>query len=307
LKYNILIILGCIAITCFNCKNDDFSPYGEFQKKIIMSGVLDSRSKNQFVKVQHTYLSLNSNPDDTSKSVIKNLKVYISTGNKDILLKDTLIMGLVNYKVFYTNELIPERGSIYTLRAESSDFPTAQSTVKIPAVQYIDIYTDELYIHMIFGAANTKGYLYGLFLDYEVVETNKTTKYTIEIPLSSYSNPDNIDEIIQEFPELTKDRGAKYPLTSLTSSLISIAPTTPNKKIKIKKAYGIVYSFDENLYNYILSVGGFNDPYSVRLDEPFYSNIRNGYGLFGSIVADTQKFNISSEFIKSFNYIDDQQ
>jgi hypothetical protein len=290
-----------------NCKNDEFSPYGELQKKLIMSSVLDTRSKRQYVKIQQTYMNTFSNIPDSLKSNIQNLKVYISSNNKTFILKDTVINGLINYRVFFTDEIIPERGSIYTISAESSDFPTAQSSVKIPAEQFIDIYADEKYIHVLFGTSNTKGYLYAFYLDYEVVESNQSRKYTIEVPLQSYTDPDNPDVEINEYPVLTKDRGAQYPFTSLTGALISIAPLTAGQKIKIKKAYVIVYSFEENLYNYILSVHGFDDPYSVRLDQPFYSNINAGYGLFGAITADTQKYHISTDYLKTFNYIDEQQ
>jgi len=44
---------------------------------------------------------------------------------------------------------------------------------------------------------------------------------------------------------------------------------------------------DENLYNYYAIVRGFDDPFSLRLDKPNFSNIKNGTGLFASYSVDS--------------------
>ena len=74
----------------------------------------------------------------------------------------------------------------------------------------------------------------------------------------------------------------------------------------VKRGTLEVLSLDDNLYNYYLLVQGFNDPYSVRLDRPFFSNVTDGYGIFGSITADSNQVVIPSDLITAFGYINGQ-
>ena len=51
---------------------------------------------------------------------------------------------------------------------------------------------------------------------------------------------------------------------------------------------------DWNLTYYMQSVKGYDDPYTVRLDKPDWTNIVNGYGVFGAIRLDSAIFSIPS-------------
>jgi hypothetical protein len=56
-----------------------------------------------------------------------------------------------------------------------------------------------------------------------------------------------------------------------------------------------VSSLDWNLTDYMQAVTGYDDPYTVRLDKPDWTNIVNGYGIFGSIHLDSNWFLIPSK------------
>jgi hypothetical protein len=63
-----------------------------------------------------------------------------------------------------------------------------------------------------------------------------------------------------------------------------------------------LFSIDDNLYNYLSTVNGFNDPISVRLDIPNYTNIQNGHGIFGAIIKDSLTQNIPNVVVKALGF-----
>jgi hypothetical protein len=44
---------------------------------------------------------------------------------------------------------------------------------------------------------------------------------------------------------------------------------------------------EENLYKYYNLANGFQDPYSIRTDQPDFSNIQGGLGIFGAMTLDS--------------------
>ena len=52
-------------------------------------------------------------------------------------------------------------------------------------------------------------------------------------------------------------------------------------------AVASMYSIGTDFYNYYKVVRGFDDPRTVRLDLPDYSNIEGARGVFGSVYRDT--------------------
>jgi hypothetical protein len=56
---------------------------------------------------------------------------------------------------------------------------------------------------------------------------------------------------------------------------------------RLTSATFILTQVEANLYNYYSLANGFLDPYSVREDQPDFSNIVGGFGVFGAIVEDS--------------------
>jgi hypothetical protein len=55
----------------------------------------------------------------------------------------------------------------------------------------------------------------------------------------------------------------------------------------LRGATFILTQVEPNLYRYYNIVNGFQDPYSVRMDQPDYTNIAGGAGVFGAMVEDS--------------------
>jgi hypothetical protein len=291
----------------FGCNKDDFSPLGDFQNKLVVNCILDSRSNKQFVKIQNSFLA-NYEQSQNANKLPKNIIVKLSSGGENFYFKDTAISSINNYQVMYLPNLILNRGSDYTITTQADGYPTVSSTIKIPSISNVDVsfrYTaNEILVQV--NNNKAKGFSFYLFFDYEVIENDKKTMISAAVPYLILQNTDNSSEEYLTYSSLTKSNSASFSFDNLLYVLTKIKPKT-GQQIKIYWGKAIAYSLEENLYNYYMSVNGFNDPYSIRLDQPFYANINQGYGIFGSIVVDSSRYRIPIDIIKAFDYIDGQE
>jgi hypothetical protein len=60
--------------------------------------------------------------------------------------------------------------------------------------------------------------------------------------------------------------------------------------------------FDQFLAAYISTSNGFLDNLSIRLDEPNYTNITGGLGIFGAYFNDNVSIGISHEYLQLLGY-----
>ena len=61
-----------------------------------------------------------------------------------------------------------------------------------------------------------------------------------------------------------------------------LTPLPPNKRAVFQ-----LLQLDPNSYGYYFTTHAYNDPQSMRLDEPMYSNIVGGLGLVGAYTLDS--------------------
>ena len=60
--------------------------------------------------------------------------------------------------------------------------------------------------------------------------------------------------------------------------------------------------YDPNLSTYYSSMQEATDGFTVRLDQPDYSNVTGGFGIFGSYVRTELKVKFTKEYLKTFGY-----
>jgi hypothetical protein len=295
---NILKIILCMLIlVSFYCNKDDFTPVDKFESNVIVHAVLDLRKNIQFVKIQQSFYNLTSNQNE---KILKNLNAkLIESSGKFYLLRDTIINGLSDYSVLYNKDIVLKPGG-YTLIINSDNFPTVWGTVNIPQEQQIGIsyHTDRIGIDLLPNLA-TKGFTYRFYIHYTINQGGTLVNGTDEIP---YQINDATDESsIIYFRGFVQKKGF-YSHDSI--SVLNKCLKYALKKIE-KKANSQTFTYDScsvvidnldwNLFDYLQSINGFNDPYSIRLDVTAFSNIIGGYGVFGAIRSDTMNiphFNI---------------
>jgi hypothetical protein len=121
---------------------------------------------------------------------------------------------------------------------------------------------------------------------YSILTTNSDTQY-VRI-YSTYNPPDNdpmrnADEISVQDAQvsITQEEGPTFSFQPMT------IPRAGESRYLFTQALFYVVQFDVALWNYYSVANMFRDKLSVRTDEPDYTNINNGTGVFGSTTVDS--------------------
>jgi hypothetical protein len=292
----------CIILTFFivSCNDNNFSPYGDSEKRMVTYCILDTRNDKQFVKIQNTYQSDNKILSDE----LKNISVVISeVGSKSYNLRDTIIDKITNFKIFFGDFKI-RKGVNYKVTVKDSlagkEFTSSTVTPREEVV-YTFKHFGKPELEMIFYTGSTKYYDFHIYIEYQIVKDNFIVIKTIEVPIDFIDNLPVYPKIRERnIPDRTVfsskfwDRGRIGALVDTTSyklkCFLYAMDNIPEKEkvIKFTRNYLVVYSFSESLSNFINISKGFNDPYSIRTDLPFWTNVSpDGIGVFGAIATDT--------------------
>jgi hypothetical protein len=301
----VLIIIILLFVMLSGCKNDDFTPLRNFENNYVVYCVLDNRSDKQFVEIQRAfYPGMNKKLPGTTTVTVTEMP------NSVYILKDTNIAGREDYNVFYIDKLNLKRGSNYRLDVKNDLFSAQYSEITLPQKHYLTLRIVESNdsppnydFQFKFMNGTPSVYVYHFYIEYEAL--GKVDK--IEVFLDYVTYP-----IYPSFITSGQSSSLFYRSAFVESVLLEIKNIVKveNTEIKIKKGYLVYHSLEPNLYNYYLAERGYNDSYSIRLDKPYWTNMKTkdgaGLGLFGAECADTLFFKIPFEMIKRDGLIDDQ-
>lgn len=289
----LLIAAGC---------NEPFSPKGPFQQRLVAYSVLSPTSNVQYVRLYLNYnppgydpYAVTTEPSDT------NAQVTISDGGRSFPFHDTLLAPTL--RAFVNSSFRPQPGIQYTLTAisqygsiDATSTVPASGTISIPdqsVLLYPTSFTNQNIDVHVGLATQTRGFLVQFIIVF-TLESDSTFTGQAQIPLSY--GQDSTGASTPEYPQLQR-MVDQNPIFSFTVSnyLNTLAALTSqyNARIIVKQAHFYLVQVDENAYDYYNVVNGFRDPYSIRTDQPDFSNIQNGLGVFGS-------FNIDSLVIQLF-------
>ena len=106
------------------------------------------------------------------------------------------------------------------------------------------------------------------------------------------------------FPPTTiKTNSISFFYNNINKALLELSEGDPNKdRYKIKGALFRLLVMDKNLAAYYSSQKTFLDEFSVRINQPNYSNIENGLGVFGLYAIEKIKMNFQIGYLSSIGY-----
>jgi len=283
------IVSILFIILFFTSCNDDFDIVKDYHEQLVVFLVLDNRADKQIIKIQK--LQNDVGLSDNNK-VLKDLSVrLIDTYGVAHYFKDTVLNGVNNFNVLFVDSLDLKEGT-YSLFVNSGNklYAWSNVTVRAPQLIYVSSF-NEYYKINISKSASSRGVLVKSFVCFDRVDNGITTSDMMEIPSKFSVNGTDTTEI---YPAVEKSDYSDNKSTEIFIGYDAIVYTKQKiinryhiESKDIKKIKIFSFSYDWNLYEYIMSYKGYSDPYSVRLDRPNYSNIIFGNGVFGAIRVDS--------------------
>lgn len=285
LKISVLFIV----ITAFLSCDESFSPKGEFEDGYSLFCVIDGNSSTQTA-----YLTKNYNPSDLNPQSYLEDK-SINGAELELIYPDT------TYKFFDTT-LTGEDSKYYTaynLRGFKASGGNLQIKSTMPDGQVLisnvqstrnlrfTYETIRPIIYDIKGAYKIAFYdkpepFYfspKLFINYSIKKGNAYVHYRIEVPIKYYETGDKENPI---YPPLASRIEYFYRIASIEKTLRKIKEVSAeSSQIFIIDLSVEVLETSEPLAYYYAITETFNDGFTVQLNQPEFTNIEGGNGLFG--------------------------
>ena len=315
---SVVPVLLCAAVAG-GC-DSSFSPKGPFKNDVVVVSVLTADKGPQFVRLYSAY---DPPAFDASAVTVDNpilaatvVLTDISGGGGTYALHDTSVQRLDTARynspihAYVTSDFIPSAGQRVGITASSPGTGTQTASTTLPghAQMYVAItdildhpgrYSD----YSIEVVANisylTRGYLVRIFLEYEYLEGSTKVIERRDVPVSILTWSGNGGTItVPTYPSLsrrTSSPSATTPNTELVFfenaayqfAVTSVRSQYGAKSLRFRNAIVALTQAEQNFYNYFKITNAFEDPQSIRTDQPDYTNISGGVGIFGGRTLDS--------------------
>jgi hypothetical protein len=306
--------LAATALLLFVSCNHSFSPKAPFQQQVVVYSVLSTDRDIQFIRVYTNYDVAGFDPfQNASDTPVSGALVIVTGPHGTYTLKDTLLIrpDTSRYKspiAAYTGRWRAEPGAIYTLTVNAAGIGSTTATVTLPGssqpinwtygtriMDDPENYKGQGYV----GAftrfwQTTKAYSYQMAIEYLVLTASGWKTESIEVPMwASY------DFQSTGYPTLYNSyiyAGGGYSKEIYMNTLQYVVRQHAGTKLTFQRIVFRFLQVDQNWYDYYSTVRKFQDIFSIRLDEPDFTNLSNGYGLFGAFTVDSLEHAYPPEF-----------
>lgn len=303
-----------LSLLLFTSCDDSFSPAAPEIPRMVVYSLLTTQYDVQYVRVYQNYVPDGNNPvNNIVDTPVKDAVVTVTDGTITYTFHDTLVArdDTSRYKepvfAYVANGFRAKPGATYTLNVTSPTLGHVSSTTRVPTASVLNIpyfyqfdapynYPNLIPQVSFTLSSYTSAYKVKFYIEYEadadggrkvfrreVPEVLKVVSCFFEIydyvypPITRRTNPANIN---LEF------RGTQYFNYFAYRRSVELV-NERNLNPTFRKVIFYNTQFDENWYRYYTSSRMFSDRFSVRLDEPDYTNLKNGVGLFASMTVDS--------------------
>ncbi len=278
---------------------------------MVVFSILSTDRNDQFVRVEQTYMPPGYDAMAyTTDGFVPSALVTIQDANKMYTLRDTTFArgDTSRYKfplrAYFVRPLAINYGGSYRVTVRSPQFDDASTSVVVPNRPMLSMIPTSIAILISPGSfqdddeiaftidlgVRAKGWIGRFFICYNVFEDGKWVEDRTPVPIS-YIFPKVFTTVV--YGELTRagynnHSASVYRNDFYTNTLVRILyDKYPGAKIKFTRALFELVQVEESLYNYYMLAHGSNDIYSVRLDEPMYTNLAGGVGVVGAYTVDS--------------------
>ncbi|MBI1939840.1 MAG: DUF4249 family protein [Ignavibacteriales bacterium] len=307
-------IIFITIILTYSCE-ENFDPFGELKDKYVLNCIIRGDSTFQTATLGKNYMVENYDPYSNSEdNSIKGAVIRLWNGNDIVtIMKDSTAERPENssykkpYSVYYTNSFQPLQHSSVDIEAILPNGKRLKSSADVPSKISAAINTDRI-------PTTDNG-------DVELTwnSDQRDPVFVVRVGIYYYKHENGLKKrYVKSVPlYYAKDGNKEIPVYSapLTNSMYSVSVETITKTMELisegdieKGKYEIlsciaeVLSLNQELSKYYNSTVRGLDPYSVKLDETDYSNIENGYGIFGVYMRSYRVIKFTHKYIESFGY-----
>jgi len=311
--FAIIILIFTILISC----DDSFSPKAPYEERYSLNCIIRGDSSFQVATVYKSYDVSNINPYENNEDpFIDGALIRMWRGNDELFLFRDSTMDRTDksryksdIKYYYANDFVPNEGDILKIEALLPNGRRLSSNTIIPTeVERNDGRSDLLvtltskdYLRTTWILKNRdQVYLPKLFINYLEKENGVSIRKKKIIPWKK-AKIDNAVKYI--YPSPSKDYLIDYDIDIIKEAMEDISKNdSEKKKYTIISIILELSIFDKNLSTYYFTVGLEDNSFAIGLDEGDYSNIENGFGIFGSFLTQEFQIDLSKNYVNSFGY-----
>jgi len=316
--YTLFVIVVSLILGC----EEPFTPKGEFREEPVVYVILSNLSDTHYARIYRTYNPPAFDPFEqkTDNPIVGALVTLSEPTIGQAVFRDTVIARADSSRyttpieAYVCSPLQLRRGKRYTLQVQPPGGPTLTEDALVPELGYISIYknqpavTGQSVIEPSIGIrvtvpTTTRGYLVRFHVTFEALQNAVWVPHEIEIPY--FVNNPGLPEERYEYYGVTRSietegtfgtvvtHTADFDILSyglVISRLYKQYGGTGS--VRFKQAVFTLTQVEKQLYNYYNISRGFRDPNSIRVDEPDYTNITGGGGVFGAFSVDSIVVNL---------------
>jgi hypothetical protein len=291
-----LLLYSCLAsllTTVIGC-DETFNPNGPYQERMVVFAVLSTRSDTQYVRVHTTYPVSNDPMSVSTETRVPDAQVMIIQGRNEFLFRDTTLKRNdtlryttdINAYVSYLLHLEPNLPYELSVTSPSLGKVTSRAVSLYKGNMYIENpprrhEPDADMVAVVTPVAPIRALIVRLYLDYDVLIGNVWARQRIEVPRDV--RPET-GEFVYPKPIPHGQPGTDritFGLSAYGAILAQLDNQFPNGALRLVQAVFVLTELDDAFYAYYSTVNGFPDSGTIRLDEPDYTNIQGGFGVFG--------------------------
>ncbi len=279
-----------------------FQPKGAYEEKVVGYCILSNKWDFTIARVYSTYNSTGIDPlENTTDVPVLGASVTVSSGDSVFTFRDTTIVRkdksryTTDIEAYVLKPFAVDVGQTYTMRIISQRFDVATAGISVPdSGDYIGTVTSNDLIGFVFHVSlQAKGYRLKFFIEFE--SAGQTFRKEVPQHITYYVDETTFGGV---YPRIERRSNTVFrPLARVatdTAYFDVFAYSTMRANIfssysnpSFRQSVLVITQVEDNLYNYYNVANAFQDEYVIRLDEPDFTNIPRGHGVFGAFTEQT--------------------
>jgi hypothetical protein len=310
-KNIILTVCTFITIVSFSC-DESFNPKAPFKEQYVLNCIIRGDSTTQVALLSKTYDVTGFYPTTNDiDPAVTGAQVYLKWKGKMFQLRDSSIVRSdtsrykTPYRFYYTNAFKPAFNDSVEIIAIPAPGVLLSSKTKVPYNVYFGnspsfIRGDELVIDIAWTARELGDFfLPRMKIIYRKTDDSPGIIRSFEVPVD-YALSNGLE--IPKYPGISAAPGIEFLRSNIDKAMLRISEGDDKSKYKFKRIDFELLIFDQFLAGYISTTNGFLDNLSIRLDEPNYTNISGGLGIFGAYEYNLFQIALSEQYLNDLGY-----